>query len=171
MSNALHPVACRYRMFEHVASNLQSAVLLIIRLFFGYMLFLSGKRHLGNVPAMVQRFTEWGVPFPKFNVYVSGGTELVGGLLLMLGIAARLVSVPLVINFIVAYLTASRKKVVALFAGPDHLDAVENFFNDDAFNFLIASLVILAFGPGKVSVDYLLHRKDFRSESRGHPPA
>ena len=60
---------------------------------------------------MIERFTSWGVPMPKVSVYVSGYTEMIGGLLLMVGLATRLVSLTLVFNFIVAFLTASKEKV------------------------------------------------------------
>ena len=43
----------------------------------GWQMFVAGSAHLSDVPAMVERFQEWGVPFPIFNVYVSGLTECV----------------------------------------------------------------------------------------------
>jgi putative oxidoreductase len=61
---------------------------------------------------MVERFQQWGVPFPHLNVYVSGYTEMFGGVLLMLGLASRLIAIPVFFNFCVAYVTASRATVV-----------------------------------------------------------
>jgi len=162
MADQLYPMISAHRRFVCVASGLQSFVLLSIRVLFGWELFVSGRAHLQDVATMVDRFTKWGVPFPHVNVYVSAYTEMVGGLLLIFGIAARLISVPLCFNFVVAYLTASRKTMLALVGGPKRLDAVDDFFNDAAFNFLIASLVILAFGPGNASIDHLLSRTVFR---------
>ena len=101
---------------------------------------------------MVERFTEWGVPFPTFNVYLSGITEIVCGLLLVAGFASRLITIPLIINFCVAYLTASREVLLKIFNDPDA------FVSDAAFLFLLASVIILIFGPGALSVDGILKK-------------
>jgi putative oxidoreductase len=158
------------RLYEYLicgARNLQSAVLLILRLTWGWQLVESGYGHLTHVANTIAAFKGWGVPFPEFNVYVSGYTELLGGSLLMLGLATRLISVPLVFNFIVAYASASRDTFTELFKG-DHLKGYDDFVNDAAFPFMMLALVMLAFGPGKASVDYLLQRTVFRK--RTSPP-
>ncbi len=159
------PAIIAHRKFSTFATYLQSVVLLMIRLLFGYELALTAWGHLHNVDAMVKNFTDWGVPLPQLNVYISGYTELIGGVLLIIGLAARLISLPLVLNFIVAYLTASKDTIHMLVSGPNRLDGVDKFFNDSAFNFLIAAMIVLAFGPGKASIDYLLERTVFRKSS------
>ena len=77
----------------------------------------------------------------------------------MVGLATRLIALPLVFNFIVAFLTASRSTVVQLFAGPQRSDAYDAFINDSAFPMLILALAMLAFGPGKASLDQILRSK------------
>lgn len=161
--NRLNPFVKGYNLLIGLASHLQSPVLLVIRIAWGFELFLSGRSHLSNVPAMAERFQQWGVPFPHANVYISAGTEMIGGLLLLLGIGSRLIAIPLFFNFVVAYLTASRETVVHLFTKPFTVDTWDNFFSDTAWPFLVAVLVILAFGPGKISIDYLLQRTIFRN--------
>ncbi len=151
-----------YSTFDRVANNLRSFVLLFIRLCFGWELYVSGRGHLQNVDVMIQRFIEWHVPFPHINVYISAYTEMIGGMAMLFGVFSRLVAVPLTVNFIVAYLTASRDTVIHLLHGPDRLKAVDDFTGDTAFFFLVAALVILAFGPGKASIDYLLSRTLFK---------
>ena len=98
-----------YELLIAGASSLKSPFLLIVRLYWGWQMFVSGRAHLSDVPAMVERFQEWGVPFPTLNVYVSGLTECACGLLLLVGFASRLTTIPLIVNFCVAYLTASRE--------------------------------------------------------------
>ena len=114
-------------------------------------MFVAGSAHLSDVPAMVERFQEWGVPFP-INVYVSGLTECVFGLLLLAGFASRSITIPLIINFCVAYLTASREVLLGIFSDPDA------FVSDAAFLFLLASVIVFIFGPGLFSVDALIKR-------------
>jgi len=163
MNDCTHDLVLRgYSTFDRIARNLQSFVLLFVRLCFGWELFLSGRGHLQNVDAMIQRFIDWHVPFPHVNVYISAYTEMIGGLVMLLGVFSRVSAVPLTINFIVAYLTASRDTIVHLLRGPDRLKAVDDFTNDSAFFFLVAALIILAFGPGKASIDFILARTIFK---------
>jgi putative oxidoreductase len=138
---------------------MQSLVLLLIRLYWGWQMFVSGRAHLSDVATMVQRFHDWGVPFPTFNVYLSGLTECTCGLLLLAGFASRVITIPLIIDFCVAYLTASRETVLNVFKDPDA------FVSDAAFLFLFASVMVFVFGPGKFSIDWLLARKFGRSQA------
>jgi putative oxidoreductase len=141
-----------YQLLITGASSLKSPFLLIVRLYWGWQMFIAGSAHLSDVPAMVERFQEWGVPFPTFNVYVSGISECVCGLLLLAGFAFRLITIPLIINFCVAYLTASREVLLGIFSDPDA------FVSDGAFLFLLASVVVFILGPGVFSADAMIKR-------------
>ena len=132
------------------ASSLKSPLLLVIRLYWGWQMFVSGHAHLSDVPTMVERFQKWGVPFPTVNVYISGYTESICGILLLLGLASRLITIPLIVNFCVAYLTASRDTLLNIFKDPD------SFVSDAAFLFLLASLIVFIFGPGVFSLDWVI---------------
>ena len=70
-----------YQMLIRGGHYLIPGVLLLIRLACGWELFESGRAHLDNVPTMVERFHQWGIPWPHLNVYISGYTEMIGGLL------------------------------------------------------------------------------------------
>ena len=58
----------------------------------------------------------------------------------------------LTINMIMAYVTADREALFSFFSEPDKFSAAAPYV------FLIASLIILIFGPGKICVDTLLRR-------------
>ena len=152
-----------YELLIAGASSLKSPFLLIVRLYWGWQMFVSGRAHLSDVPAMVQRFQEWGVPFPTFNVYVSGLTECACGLLLLVGFASRLITIPLIVNFCVAYLTASREVLLNIFNDPDA------FVSDAAFLFLLVSVIVFIFGPGAFSVDALITRRHAAEERNRNP--
>jgi putative oxidoreductase len=160
-----------YDILTRHASKLQSFVLLLVRITWGWQLFESGYGHLTNIQKTIEAFKKWGVPMPEVNVYISGTTELVGGFLLFFGLATRLISIPLVFNFIVAYATASRATLVQLISGSKRLDAYDNFINDTAFPMLITALTMLAFGPGKVSIDHLIRRFILRPKNATTPPS
>jgi len=145
-------------LLAHTGSKLQSLVLLSLRITWGWQLLQAGYGHLTHVEKTVEAFKGWGVPFPLANVYISGSTETIGGALLVLGLATRVIAIPLVFNFLVAYATASRATLVQLVTGPGRLDAYDNFINDSAFPMLILALTMIAFGPGRVSLDHLLKR-------------
>ncbi|HET9838175.1 MAG TPA: DoxX family protein [Candidatus Angelobacter sp.] len=139
-----------YRWFLKIANPLQSPVLLVLRIDFGYQFFEAGKAKLDDIPKAIENFTNWGVPAPAFNAYFIGWLETICGILLILGLASRLVAVPLVIDMITAFLVADRDSIKSLFSDPD------KFFNAAPHNLLFISLVILAFGPGKLSIDALI---------------
>ena len=105
-------------------------------------------------------FQSLGIPFPHEQAILAGATECFGGLLLLFGFCARLISIPLTILLIVAYLTADLDKVTGIFNDPD------KFLGADEFLFLFAVIVVLAFGAGKLSLDWLIKRK-FASAGAG----
>jgi len=153
-------------LYRRGVSYLRSAVLLVIRLAWGWELYLSGYRHLTHFQNTVDAFKGWHVPMPAASVAISGTTEMVGGLLIMAGLGARFISLPLFFNFCVAYATASIDSLRQFAFGGQYLptrrydagrlSALEAIINDDAFPFLVTSLLMLAFGAGKVSLDHLI---------------
>ena len=132
---------------------LQSLFLLVIRLYWGWQFFLTGKGKLSDLEKPTQFFQSLGIPFPHQQAILAGTTECCGGLLLLVGLASRLVSIPLTIVMVVAYLTADIEVVKNLFSDPD------KFLAADEFLFFYAVLLVLLFGPGKLSIDWLIKRK------------
>ena len=78
--------------------------------------------------------------------------EFVGGILLILGFGSRLIALPLAFDMFVAYLTADRDSLVAIFSDPG------KFYGADPFTFLFASLIILIFGGGLFALDTVIQR-------------
>ncbi len=142
-----------YGWLVKAANSLQSPFLLLIRLFWGWQFLQSGIGKFSHIDKVVSFFTDLGIPAPTLNAYFNASLETVGGILLILGLASRLIAVPLVINMIVAYITADREALTTFFSEP------KNFFGADPFPFLLVSLLILIFGPGKLSLDTLIAAK------------
>jgi putative oxidoreductase len=141
-----------YGMFVAAAKYLQCPLLLIIRLYWGWQFFLTGKGKLMTLDKVTGFFTELHIPFPHLNAVIVGITECVGGLLLAAGLGTRAVALLLAFDMIVAYLTADIDKVKHIFQDPD------KFTGADPFLFLFASLILVAFGPGAISLDALIKR-------------
>lgn len=142
-----------YEKFELSASWLQSPLLLLLRLYWGGSFFLTGKGKLLNLDRTAEYFGSLNIPLPKLNAAMAGGTECLGGLLLVAGLFSRAAAVPLVFTLSVAYATAERDSLKAIVHDPDKFTAATPFL------FLFAVLIVLAFGPGKFSIDYLWNRQ------------
>ena len=154
---------CRplYDRLLRLLNLLQSPALLFIRLYWGYQFFQSGWGRLHNMSKAIDFFTQLGIPLPVFNAYFVSLLECVGGILLILGLASRLISIPLIVDMLVAYITADREAFTSFFSDPD------KFMAAAPFTFLFASLLIMVFGPGSISLDYLIKRF---IEKRNGPP-
>src|SRR5258708_17529875 len=75
---------------------LQPVLLLVIRGWWGWSFFLTGKGKLLNLEKTTAFFTDLGLPMPKLNAIMAGSTECFGGLLLLLGLGSRLLGVPVI---------------------------------------------------------------------------
>ena len=100
-----------YKLLVTGASNLQSPVLLAMRLYWGWHFFQTGMGKLENHAKVTDFFRSLHIPFPEFSLYLAGGTECFGGLLLLAGLGSRLVALPLIFVTIIAYLTAETDTV------------------------------------------------------------
>ena len=134
-------------------SFLQSVLLFFIRLYWGWGFFQTGKGKLMDVQKPTEFFQSLGIPFPHAQAILVGTTECLGGLLLLVGLASRVISIPLTILLIVAYLTADLEIARNIFNNPD------KFLATDEFLFLFAVVLVFAFGPGKFSIDWIVRRK------------
>lgn len=158
--------------FDYLVSYLQSPLLLIIRLYWGISFAQTGWGKLTHLDKTTAFFTDLHLPMPRLNAMAAGFTECFGGALLVLGLFARPVSVPLIFTMIVAYLTADRDSLQPVlsdlhrfFTSFDFKALTSAFGNTDKlvsaapFLFLFAALIVLIFGPGKFSLDALLFKK------------
>jgi putative oxidoreductase len=66
--------------------------------------------HLAKITAF---FTSLNIALPAFNAYFVSGLELVGGILLILGLGSRLTSFLLASDMLVAYWAADYRRAIA----------------------------------------------------------
>ena len=152
--NATSGITAKYFGWFVPSTNVfQSLLLLVVRLYWGWAFFLTGKGKLMDLQKPTEFFQSLGIPLPHAQAILVGATECFGGLLLLAGLCSRLISLPLTILLTVAYLTADLDKVKMIFSDPDQ------FLTADEFLFLFAVVLVLAFGPGKFSIDWLIQRK------------
>jgi putative oxidoreductase len=142
-----------YARFATLASYLQSPFLLLVRLYWGWQFVQTGVGHIRHLDKVTDFFTSLQIPFPGATAHFVSSLELIGGILLILGLGSRLIGLLLTINMLVAYWTADRDALSSVFSDPG------KFYTADPYTFLFASAMILVFGAGLFSVDTLLARR------------
>jgi len=135
-------------ILNRVAGSLQSPFLLLVRLYWGWQFAQTGWGKVHNIEKVTNFFTTLGIPFPGVNAHFIAGLELVGGILLILGLAARPIGLILTVNMLVAYFAADWEAFASFLTDPD------KFMAATPFPFLWASLMSLIFGAGKLSMDH-----------------
>jgi putative oxidoreductase len=152
MKTLLLRLRALYKRFFAFVDYLRSPFLLAVRLYWGWQLIQSGWGKLHNLPKVTEFFTSLNLPMPAQMAVFISCVEFLGGIFLAIGLLSRLTALVLTVNMMMAYITADREALRSVFSDPD------KFYAAAPYVFLIASLIILIFGPGKLSLDTLLER-------------
>ena len=135
-----------YPITKNILSNGQSVSLLFARLVVAYGFYEPAMQKWSDISSVAGWFGSIGIPFPTLNAYLAASTELLGVLLLTLGLFTRLISLPLIVIMVVAIAT------VHLAHG---FSAGENGFEIPLYYMLFLA-IFASFGAGKFSLDHLL---------------
>jgi putative oxidoreductase len=148
---------------QTLAHNLAPLAPALIRVTVAAVFIQAGWGHLTHMPETVAAFRDdFGVPFPEFNARLASLTEFFGGILLLLGLGARLVALPMAFTMFVAIATAKRAELAGV-----NLDSVLTLLGFAEWSYLVMFLVIAIAGPGPLSLDALVAR---RLGARPHLP-
>ncbi len=150
MNNLIAKLKQLYARFFDRVSYLRSPFLLLVRLYWGWQLVESGWGKLHHLDKVTDFFTSLNLPMPAQTALAISCLEFFGGIFLALGLVSRLTAFVLTINMLVAYITADREALFSIFSDPD------KFYAAAPYTFLIASLLVLIFGPGRLALDSLL---------------
>ena len=153
MNKTIKQIRRGYELLVASGNLLQSPLLLVLRAYFFWQLFMTGQGHLANIGKVSEFFVSLGIPFPTLNAYLSSSVECFGSLLLIIGLASRLTAIPVAVTMAVAYLTADLDAVTSIFSDAD------KFVKADPFPYFICALIVLVFGPGRFSIDALIKSK------------
>ena len=129
-----------------IASYFPWAGPLLMRLTVGYVFMLTGWGKLNNLPAMIQNFTEWGIPFPRILTPFVSGVECFGGVMLMLGLFTRIPAAMLAVVMVVAVKSAKWGDV----------DSLETLLGFEEATYFAAFMWLAIVGPGAASLDRLI---------------
>ena len=122
---------------------------LLLRLILAYGFFMPAMMKWGDIGAIAGWFESMGIPFPTLNAYLAASTEMAAVILLPLGLATRLISIPLIITMLVAIVT------VHLGNG---FESGNNGF-EIPFYYILMLFALLINGAGKISLDNLIKRR------------
>lgn len=135
-----------YPLTKNILSNGQSISLFFARITVAYGFYEPAMQKWSDLGSVAGWFETMGIPFPTLNAYMAASTEILGVILLTLGLFTRLISIPLIIIMIVAIAT------VHLSHG---FSAGDNGFEIPLYYMLFLAL-FASLGAGKLSLDYLL---------------
>ena len=140
--------------------KLKDGVLVLLRLNLGILFASTGWGKVHDLATVTGFFTDLHIPFPAFNAVLVGYTELIGGVLLVIGLATRLAALPLIISMIVAILTAKL---------PD-ITGVADLASTDELTYALVLCVLVVFGAGRLSGDSLVRMARDRVRARVDVP-
>ncbi len=132
------------QVLQRVEPHGQSAVLAALRLLYGWQFVQTGWGKLANLERTSMFFESLGLPNPDFMAAFIGATEFLGGLLLAAGVGTRFAAAVLSSVMVTALLTAHAE---------DAFVSIEAFTEQAPYPFLVATLILLVFGAGRLSVD------------------
>jgi putative oxidoreductase len=146
-------IAGLYRFYCALAHRLRSPFLLFVRLYWGWQFIQTGWGKLHNISHVKDFFASLGIPAPGVMAPFIASLEFFGGILLIVGLATRLIGLLLAGNMLVAYITADLPALKSILSDPG------KFYIADPFTFLFASLLVFIFGAGIFSLDALIDRR------------
>ena len=164
MSQLLATLRSWHGRFFHFVDYLQHPFLLFVRLYWGIQLLQSGWGKLHHLDAVTQYFTTLNLSMPHQMAIFISCIEFFGGIFLALGLLSRVTSLVLTINMIMAYVIGDHDALFSIFSDPDKFTAAAPYV------FLIASLIVLLFGPGIFSLDGLANRLFWKASPEGKNP-
>ena len=139
-----------YPEAKNILSKGQDISLLLSRLVLAYGFYTPAMNKWSDIDTISVWFESIGIPMPVLNAYLAATTELLGVVLLSLGLFTRLISLPLIVVMVVA---------IAAVHLPHGFAADENGFEIPLYYLLFLTL-FASFGAGRFSLDHLLFGKD-----------
>jgi putative oxidoreductase len=156
------PVVRTWTRLVGLADKMRDAPLFLLRFNIGFIFVGTGKGKVTNVEKVTHFFEKLHIPMPHFNAVLVGWTELIGGTLLVLGLATRFSAAALAVTMVVALATAIIPGI-----GPDLQESGDtsasawffSFNGKDEFTYLLLLIAIVVLGPGKLALDRLIEKR------------
>lgn len=181
-----------YQKFEQFSEEyIKDIAMLMLRLILAYAFFHPAMEKWGDMESTIAWFgnPDWGLglPLPALNAYMAATIEIVGVALLTLGLATRLISIPLIVTMLVAMFTVHIDNGW-LAIGSSSLDAdvaerisfAKDILKENGdyawltakgsfvilqngvefvVTYISMLLALIAVGPGRLSLDFIIKKK------------
>ena len=135
-----------YMEFSRLSEYGKSLGLLLARLAVAYGFYEPAMMKWKDIGSVAEWFGSMGIPFPTLNAYMAASTEVLGVVLLTLGLLTRAISIPLIVVMIVAIVTVHL---------PNGFSAGSNGFEIPLY-YMLFLLIFFSQGAGKFSLDRLI---------------
>ncbi len=155
-----------------LTEKLKSVSLLGLRLILAYTFLTPAIMKLSDIDSTALWFGSMGIPFPTLNAYMAAGTEMAGVVLLTLGLFSRLISIPLLVTMLVAFITvhggngfnviSETVQFTGAYVNGEMVEGTVVLLQNGYENILYYSLmlfIILTHGPGVLSIDHFISKK------------
>ena len=134
--------------------ELESYAILVVRVALGLFFAISGANKLfvpRRAQVMYETLVAANVPLPRLMTYFVSGVEFVGGCLLTVGFLSSLACLALLVDILVAILTA---KLSAMTKGLSALNWLDEFLYLPEVLYALFFVWLICSGPGRFSIDY-----------------
>ena len=156
-----------YQMIVSFLAKLSALPPLALRLILAYGFYGPAKEKATNFEDTVQWFAEGlKLPLPELNAVMAVGTECAGVVLMTLGLATRLISLPMMVIMVVAMITVHLPDgFAACQPVTDASGVIEKvkYGIEIPFYYFWMLFVLLISGPGKISLDHLIQSRISKS--------
>ncbi|MCT4624554.1 MAG: DoxX family protein [Schleiferiaceae bacterium] len=179
-----------YARSVQLLSPAKDLSLLSMRLLLAYVFLYPALQKWENMEGTIWWFESLGIPFPELNAYLSATIEILGVVLLVLGLLSRFISIPLIVTMLVAIKTvhidhgwftigqsalneevAKRlnkgREILQEYGNYDWLTEEGSFVIlqnglENPLTYISMLLVVIAFGSGRLSLDYFLFERKIK---------
>jgi len=161
-----------YEKVTNIFAKAEDIPLLFLRIILAYTFYGPATSKFSAIDQTAGFFEYLGIPFPLFNAYLSAGTELMGTVLLTLGLLTRFISVPLIVVLTVAIITVhGANGFHVILPGSEWSDP---YINGEAVKgtvvilqngyemvmyYMAMLLILVTQGAGRLSLDHLFFKK------------
>lgn len=138
-----------YRKFVEGTEKLHDVQLLLFRVILAIGFYSPAMMKVKNLEGVAEWFGSMSYPFPMVSAILAMTTEVLGIVLLILGLGTRVIALPMMFVMVVAIFTTHISNGFA---------AGDNGFEIPLYYFLML-FALVVYGSGRFSLDHLLGRK------------
>ena len=138
-----------YRKFVQGTEKLHDVQLLLFRIILVIGFYGPAMMKVKNLEGVAEWFGSMSYPFPMVSAVLAMTTEVLGIILLTLGLGSRVIALPMMFMMVVAIFTTHISNGFA---------AGDNGFEIPLY-YILMLLALVVFGSGKYSLDHLLSRR------------